>query len=256
MGEPVDHRRWFLGPIGVAGTQAVRLICVPYAGGGPMVFRSWTAALQGIADVVTVCLPGRAHRWAEAHYKDLPPLVNALADAVTALPAKPTVIFGHSLGALIGFELTRRLAQTPYPPVLLVASACSPPSTLASRPDHAHTRSDDALIAELRRMGATPEHVLANDELMSLLLPTIRADFALSEGYRYAPGPAVPTPVITLAGRQDPLAPPDTMRGWERETSWVRHVKLDGGHMFLHSEEATVLAELRSGIRSVRRDGR
>jgi pyochelin biosynthetic protein PchC len=232
------------------GTAPVRLLCVPHAGGTATSYRDWPARLADLAEVTAVSLPGRGHRRAEPLVEDMHELADGLTAAVAGLDARPLVIFGCSLGGLLGFEVARRLTAAGRPPAALVVAACPPPRQVVRlRPLHA--ASDDEFVAELRRLGATAEGLLADAEMMQVLLPVLRADYAAVERYRPRPGPRLRTPLLTLAGRADPEAGPATMAGWSAEAVDCRHEVVDGGHLFLDTAAGVVLLHVRSVLAGV-----
>ncbi|MEU9350969.1 alpha/beta fold hydrolase [Streptomyces griseoloalbus] len=241
---------WFPDPP-ASGTAGVRLLCLPYAGGSPAMYRAWDKALAGTADVLPLCLPGRAHRWGEPLEHDLRRIADDVTEAAAPLQDdRPLALFGYSLGALLAFEVARGLARRGRPPLLLVVAACAPPRECGELPAK-HTLPDEEFIALLRDMGATPQAILDNEEMIALLLPMLRADFALSDRYRYRPEPPLPTPIVALTGRDDPEAGPAVMAGWARETKMpLRRLDLDGGHLFMEEDQPTVIALVRAVLRT------
>src|SRR5262249_43042969 len=153
------------------------------------VFRSWSDSLPASVEVCPVQLPGRETRFRELPFTQLAPLAEALGRSLRPFFDRPFAFFGHSMGALVAFELARVLVRTAGPqPVPLFASACAAPQVRdCETPIHA--LPDAAFREELRRLGGTPALVLHNAELVDLLLPTLRADFAVCETYAYGDGP-------------------------------------------------------------------
>ncbi|MGX5182926.1 thioesterase II family protein [Streptomyces avermitilis] len=241
---------WFPAPP-APGDCAVRLLCLPYAGGSPVMYRTWDKALAGTADVLPLCLPGRAHRWGEPLEHDLHRIADDVVEAAAPLQRDlPLALFGYSLGALLAFEVARGLARRGRPPLLLIVAACAPPRECGALSPK-HTLPDEEFIALLREMGATPQAILDNEEMLSLLLPMLRSDFALADRYRHTPGPVLPTPIVALAGRDDPEAGPEVMAGWARETQQpLRRLDLDGGHLFIEEDQPTVIALVRAALRT------
>lgn len=241
---------WFPAPPATSGLGA-RLLCLPYAGGSSVMYRAWGEALADTADVLPLCLPGRAHRWGEPLEHDLRRIADDITEAAAPLQDdRPLALFGYSLGALLAFEVARGLTRRGRPPLLLVVAACAPPRECADLPPK-HTLPDEEFIDLLRDMGATPQAVLDSEEMTALLLPMLRADFALSDRYRYRPEPPLPTPIVALAGRHDSEAGPVVMAGWARETRLpLRGLDLDGGHLFIEEDQPTVIALVRSLLRT------
>jgi medium-chain acyl-[acyl-carrier-protein] hydrolase len=222
--------------------SSIRLICLPYAGGNSALFRSWQEALPPHVHVNPVELPGHGYRIREPLLDSMPDVVETLAANVVPLLDRPFAIFGYSLGALIGFELSRHLRRyhDRIPDRLFVA-ACRAPSLPDPRPP-LHNLPGHRLREELRRLGGTPKEVLKHDELMQLMLPMLRADFAVLETYEYAPDAPLSCPIIALGGTEDPEAPPATMEAWSRETTAGSALhRLPGGHFFIQSARDALL---------------
>ncbi|MGW3498381.1 thioesterase II family protein [Streptomyces sp. NPDC001020] len=228
----------------------VRLFCLPHTGGGAALYRRWAERLAPWADVVSIRLPGREKRFSEPPHRCLDELTDALADAVVPLLDRPYAWFGHSMGALIAYEMCRRLRERGARPCdLLVASGRRAPHLPSRRPD-VHDAPRDELVAHLRELNGTPPEVLDSAAALTALLPMVRADFAVSETYRWRPGRPLDCPVVVLGGRDDPLADPAELAGWQRHSAARTEVRMfDGGHFFLHEEAheqvlAAIAAEL------------
>ena len=221
----------------------VRMFCFCYAGGSAVSFLEWQSAVDPSVLICALQLPGRGARFTETPYESLPELVSALARVISPMTDLPCVFFGHSLGGLLAFELARyHHKHGLMMPRHLFVSGCDAASC-RSPSQGMHRLDDGALIARLRQYNGTPPEVLAHSELMALMLPTIRADFALVENYQYHPGPALPVPLTVLAGTRDDFDSPDQVDHWARETSSTFRVQwFDGDHFFIHSHQAEVLA--------------
>lgn len=224
-----------------AGAPA-RLVCFPHAGGGHAAFRRWPAALASTLEVWVAELPGRGLRANEPLGASWTATVTELADAVRGLrDGRPTVLLGHSLGALVAFETARRLEALGTAADHLVAAGA-----LAPRRVGAHWRipeDDDRLVAEVdRRYGAVPPTVRAEPELLRRFLPVLRADLELAAAYSFAPCAApLACPVTALAGTGDSTATPEEAAWWGEHTAGdFRAVALPGGHFFLHERVAEV----------------
>lgn len=219
-----------------------RLFCFSYAGGSAFGFTPWQAALDASIEVCAVQLPGRGARIAQPPIASMPTLLQALAPVITRQGDLPFAFFGHSVGALIAFELARYLRLHGVSgPAHLFMSGCQAPQ-YRSPARRLHELPNAALIDELKVYNGTPSEVLESRELMALMLPTIRADFALAENYRYRPGPLLPMPISVFAGKQDDNKAPGQVDGWKKETSNTSHVTwFEGGHFFVNTERDAVL---------------
>ena len=179
----------------------------------------------------------------EPAFTRLLPLIQALTRALLPCLDKPFVFFGHSLGGLISFELTRLLYKDcGLSPVHLFVSARRAPQLPApTLPIHAS--SEPIFLEELRRLNGTPKAVLENAELMQLLLPTLRADFAISETYVYTASTfLLDCPITAFGGLQDQYSNYDSLEAWREQTSGTFLVQmLPGTHFFLNSAQPLLL---------------
>jgi len=223
-----------------------RLIAFPYAGGSATVYRNWPARLGESIDLLALQLPGRGARFAEAPISDFSHLVRAVADALQARPQTlPTAFFGHSLGALLAFEVACELAArgAPQPQMLLLSGRAAPAAGLPTVLRECRTDAD--FIAELQRLQGTPREVLDAPDLLALLMPTIRADFALLHSWRARPGAVWDGPIVALAGRRDPHVPLAAVDAWAGHAGGrFERLNYAGGHFFLHEQEREVVRDV------------
>lgn len=228
------QRRW-LPTLASRPSADVRLICLPYAGGGAAVYHAWPAVAPGWLEVCGVELPGRGRRLAEPSYLSLTPLVRDLADALEPALDRPYALFGHSMGGLLAFELTRILRRRGKPlPSRLFVSAIASPDTPSDRPS-VHAAADADIKARLRDLGGTPPELLDDDELMTLMLPVLRADFSIVETYEYRDEPPLAVPLTVFGAMADSLVRPAALAGWRRQSSRDSRIRLfPGDHFFLH----------------------
>lgn len=183
---------------------------------------------------------------------DLDGVLEALTSVIRDHARPPFAFFGHSLGALLAFELTLRLrrAGLAMPERLIVSAACAPPCRGTLR--RLHELDDDALLQALRDYNGTPPEALAHRELMKLLLPAIRADFQLLHNYRYGAEAALDLPITVLAGRRDTHVPAASLEGWQEcSTAPVRRQWFEGDHFFLHTEAHSVLSVLNADLATI-----
>jgi pyochelin biosynthetic protein PchC len=216
-----------------------RLVCFPYAGGSANVFRLWPKGLPLDVEVIAVQYPGRQDRFAEPAIDDMDALAEPIAEVLDRLPARPTVLFGHSMGASVAYEVVRRLAVRPR---LLVASGHNAPHRALAKPV---PRTEAEIIAEVREVDGAHE-VLADPDLRELAMPALVADYRLIRGYLPTAHPRrVPVPIVAYTGLRDPTASLDAVRAWsELTTAAFELVSFPGGHFFLESDTDAVLTDL------------
>jgi medium-chain acyl-[acyl-carrier-protein] hydrolase len=221
---------------------SVRLFCFPYAGGRAALFRPWIDGLPSNVELHAIELPSRGRRMREPPMTRIEPLVRAIAGAIQPYLDKPFCFFGHSMGALTSFELARLLRREnkPQPSHLFVSGATAP-----QIPD-AHPVTFDLpepeFLAILRRIGGTPHEVLENNELLQLMLPTLRADFELLQMYKYAHEPPLACPITAFGGLQDKEVDREALEGWREQTASTFTLRnFPGDHFFLHSDRPRLL---------------
>ncbi len=229
--------------------HGLRLVALPYAGGGPGAYRAWVPLLPRQVELWAAQPPGREARALEPALGDLRSLVGALANALVDLPDAPLAFFGHSMGALLAFELARELrARGRAQPLLLIVSGRRAPH-LPPHPRRWHLLPDDELIAALQRLGGTPPGVLENPELRTLLLPGLRADLAACETYRFEERERLECPLLVVGGDADPTVPVGDLREWRHHTAGSCEVHLlPGSHFFLHTARDRLLGLLAEAL--------
>lgn len=230
----------------------LRLLCVPWAGGGTSGYRDWPAHLPDDVEVAAVQLPGREARFAEPPVSSMEPLVDRLAAGVLDHLDRPFALFGHSMGALIAFELAVRLRSTGREPVRLFVSGARAPHLPPRRVRDRHTLPDPEFVATVRELGGMPPEVLGSPDLLDLVLPALRGDFALVETYIPRAGPVLHCPVSAFGGVDDAEVDRDDLAAWSRHTTRPSRVHLlPGGHFFVTSSREDLLrivaAELGDG---------
>ncbi|SEQ77970.1 Surfactin synthase thioesterase subunit [Lentzea xinjiangensis] len=234
---PHDTGLW-LRRLTEAPGDAPLVVCFPHAGGAASWYRPFVPHFAGRAELVAVQYPGRQDRRSEPLVDD----IRRLADAVAPLldRDRPLRLFGHSMGAMIAFEVALRAE-----PAHLFVSGRRAPQIV--RDDRVHQRDDAGLVAEVRRLAGTDARVFDDEELVRMVLPAIRADYRAAETYRYRPGPALSCPLTALTGDADPKAAVDEVRQWGERTTgaFAMHV-FPGGHFYL-TEHRQAVAALVSG---------
>jgi medium-chain acyl-[acyl-carrier-protein] hydrolase len=221
---------------------ALRIFFFPYAGGNSLMYRTWPEHLPASVEVCAVQLPGREARLREPSYRDLPPLVEALADALPPHLDKPFAFFGHSMGALISFELSRELRRRggPTPSHLFVSGHRAPQIETDVPPTYDLPTPE--FLEEIRRFNGTPREVLEHPELMQLFLPLLRSDFALCQTYVYRPEPPLDCPINVYGGVEDRDVPREHLEAWREQTSAAFTLRMfPGDHFFLRKFQPLLL---------------
>ncbi len=237
---PMFSQPWLIRKAGAA--RRLRLYCFCYAGGNAISYLPWQEQLGPDIEVCAIQLPGRGTRMREAPYHAMPPLIAEIMQVVLHENKLPFAFFGHSLGGLMAYELTRQLAKNrlPLPQHLFVSGTDAPQYRSPSK--NLHLLPDDELIQSLRNYNGTPAEILDNRDLMDFLLPTIRADFALAETYQYQAGPPLTVPITVLAGQYDDHVSMQEVQGWREETVGECDIRwFNGDHFFINSEQRAVL---------------
>jgi medium-chain acyl-[acyl-carrier-protein] hydrolase len=220
----------------------LRLFCLPYAGGAASIYQDWAEKLPEAVEVCPIQPPMRGARINEEPFTRIAPLVRSIASAVGPLLNKPYALFGHSMGALVSFELARhfRRERAPLPIHLFVSGRCAPQLRNPDPPKH--DLPEVEFIEELRKLNGTPREVLDNQELMRMMMPLLRADFSVCETYTYTEEPPLACPITALGGLQDHEITPQMIEAWRAQTNgtFVRRM-FPGDHFYLHSEKTLLL---------------
>jgi medium-chain acyl-[acyl-carrier-protein] hydrolase len=229
---------------------SLRLFCLPYAGGSSLIFRAWSNALPADIELCPIQLPGRSTRLRERPFTEMSALIEALAPALSSLLDKPFAIFGHSLGALIGFELTRQLrSQFGLNPVRLFVSAALAPQ-VSRRESSFHNLPAKEFLEKVRRLNGIPAQVFEHAELMAIMLPMLRADFAIYDTYRYSVEPHLECPISAFGGLQDSKVRESDLEPWRDETTALFSLRmLPGDHFFLNTAQPLLLQMIARDLR-------
>lgn len=230
---------------------ALRLFCFPYAGGGASIYSRIFAQLTPTIEICAVQPPGRENRLSEPLLTSVADLAKAAARALEPYFDMQFAFFGHSLGALVAYELTQTLRQTGGPtPCHLIASAHRAPQ-LPSPCEPVWGLPDPEFKLRLKELNGTPGEVLENSELQALLLPLMRADFRLDETYSHPSGyEALDCPVTVFGGRHDAEVRESELRAWNAVTRNRFELRMiDGDHFFIHSHASTVTTCVTEALR-------
>lgn len=224
----------------------VRLFCFPYAGSSALIYRDWVRSFPEWIEVCPVQLPGRGARLREKPFVRMDQLVKSLLREMRSYLSKPFAFFGHSMGAVIGFEITRLLRrENAMLPVHLFISGRGAPQTMVPKPP-TYNLPDAAFKQELQRLKGTPAEVLAHPELMEVVMPLLRADFELIQTYSYTYEQPLNVPLTALGGLEDDISR-QSLEDWRAETTGPFSVRMFAGdHFYLTTNQQllpTILAE-------------
>jgi len=230
----------------------LRLFCFPYAGGGTAIYRSWITHLPSDIEVCPVKLPGREDRLREPPYTRLFPLVQTLSDVLKPYMNVPFAFFGHSMGALISFELARELRrQNRVEPVHFFVSGRRAPH-LPDPDSPIHNLPEAEFIEELKSLNGTPDAILQDPELMKLFLPVLRADFSILETYSYKTELPLNCSITTFGGSRDRKANQNDLSAWREQTSsnFIQSI-FPGDHFFFQSMKTLFLDTMSQNLTNI-----
>lgn len=221
---------------------SMRLFCFPYAGGTALIYRRWAQQVPSHMEVIAIQLPGRATRMHDPLVTKLTDLIEPLARAIEPFVNEPFAFFGHSMGALIAFEVARFFQREGWPlPLHMFVSGRSAPQL---NREHAplYNLPKNELLEEVQQLEGTPPEVLDNPELMELMLPILRADFSICDTYEYTEGAPLACPITALGGLQDHDISRRDVEAWREQTSDTFTLRMfAGNHFFIHSNETLLL---------------
>lgn len=232
---------WFI-PFKQEKSSYVRLFCFHYGGGSASAYKEWVKDLLDYVDLIAIQLPGRESRFGESLLSNVPQVVSELYKDFDPYLNKPFVFFGHSIGSLIAFELTRLLRKHGiFMPKHLIVLGTKAHQVPLKRPI-IHNLPDPKLTEEIRKYNGIPNDILENQELMSIFLPIIRADFSISETYQYTVEEALDCPITALGGLSGDSFDSADLLEWKTQTSssFEYHL-LPGDHFFIRSSYQEVM---------------
>lgn len=224
---------------------SLRLFCFPYAGGSARIFQKWSHKFPATVEVCPLQYPGRGNRLQERPFDRLEPLVQNIAETLLPLLDKPFAFFGHSMGAVVAFELARQLRRERQMSLVHLFISASRAPQFPDRTPVAYNLPEPQFIEELRRLNGTAPEVLEHPELMNLMLPLLRADFAVAQTYTYVPEPPQVCPVSVYGGLEDQSVLPESLEGWREQTTGRFSLRMfQGDHFFLHTAESLVIQRI------------
>ena len=227
-----------------APAPRARLVCFPHAGGSAT-FLPVATDLAPAVEVLAVQYPGRQDRHREPMVDD----VRELARSVhSALPTDgvPTALLGHSMGAVVAFEVARHMQRATAPTHLFVSGRRAPS---VHRSEARHLLEDDALVTDLRMLDGTDGRVFADEDLLRMALPAIRNDYRAAETYAWTAGAPLECGITALTGDADPRAGVEDVAAWQHHTTGTFALSVHpGGHFFITSERHEVLNRVRADL--------
>ncbi|GIH79621.1 thioesterase II family protein [Planobispora longispora] len=224
---------------------ATRLVCFAHAGGSATAYREWPALLPESVELHGVQLPGRADRFGEPFPESFQSMAAEIAAETVPLLDRRFALFGHSMGALLAYEVTRLLEERGLGPVRLFVSGCRAPHEIRRDDRRLSEHDDDRLVSELTRLGGTDAEILTHPAMRELILPYVRGDFRLIENHRSRPGPPLRTPISVLIGDADPVVTAAQGKAWEACTvSDFSLAVFPGNHFYLQPLRERVVAEV------------
>lgn len=228
----------------------LRLFCFPYAGGSSVTYRAWPLGLPADVEVCAIQLPGHGNRLHEPLFDRLTPLLDDLAPKLIPYLNKPFVFFGHSMGALIAFELTRRLRRDyARMPQHLFISGHRPALTRDVK-KRTFDLPEAEFIQELVRLNGTPTEVLENPELLEVMIPILRTDFAIAQTYEYVEEPPLECDLTALGGISDVSVTREHLEVWKTHTSANFKLRMFlGDHFYLHTARTSLLQTIALDLR-------
>ncbi|MFI1197069.1 thioesterase II family protein [Micromonospora sp. NPDC020750] len=228
-----------------SGTR--RLVCLPHAGGSASFYFPVSRSLSPTVEVLSIQYPGRQDRRQEKCIDDIHELAREVHSVLRPWLDEPVAIFGHSMGASVGFELARLIERDGGSAAHLFASGRRAPS--CPRDETVHLLNDEGLLADVRKLSGTNAAILGDQELLRAALPAIRSDYRAAETYAYRPGPPLSCPITAFTGDNDPKTTVDEARAWSTHTTGPFDLKVyPGGHFFLADQQAAVLRAISTAL--------
>jgi medium-chain acyl-[acyl-carrier-protein] hydrolase len=222
-----------------APNAKLRLFCLPFAGGGGQFFRDWHEYLPKSIELCAIQLPGRESRIREKPMTSLADLVNTLVEALKDQIKKPYAIFGHSMGALIGYEFIRAIRRNGLSQPRNLVVSCRKAPHLPEVLPLIHNLPDDQFIEEIKNLNGTPKEIMDSQELLKLIMPVLRTDIMLCETYTYHSEPSLDCTITAYGGLQDHTVSRDEVDAWRQHTAGSFTIRMfPGDHFFIQTSRA------------------
>jgi medium-chain acyl-[acyl-carrier-protein] hydrolase len=231
----------------------VRLFCFPYSGASASTYYPWIDILPPSIEVIPLQLPGRGNRVSEKPFTDIKNLIQVLENVLfDSLSEKPFAFFGHSMGALVAYELSKQLEKNhQLSPLILFVSGHNAPH-IPDRADPIHHLEESDFLDRIRKLNGTPDEVLRDKELVNLLLPILRADFKLSETYEWKLGKILSCPIIACGGLQDEYLDKNGLDAWGELTEYGSSIRFfPGDHFYINQNRHSLLQVIAQELNKV-----
>jgi surfactin synthase thioesterase subunit len=241
---PVQRNPWILGRYSKGGEPRIRMICFAHAGGGAGVFAAWRAHLPTGVDLLPVQLPGHETRHKEPYAANIDTLAHDLLANLESVLTPPFLLFGHSFGALLAYEVACELRRLSADlPAALVVSAAKAPQI--PRKEGLHTLSDEEMIKRMSALGGLDETLLDHTGLLHEIVQTVRADLRIAEHYVPGPREPLPIPLYACGGLEDPAVPPEDVEHWRGVAGAdFATAFYPGGHFYPYEDPAPLLGDV------------
>lgn len=226
----------------------VRLLCFPYAGGNSSTYRQWVKKLHPSVELALVQLPGRTMRYSEPLYVSMNELIDDLTNVLSCLSTKDLILFGHSMGATVAYELALRLHSIGCVlPIHILCSASKAPHVKKNQIKYS-SLDDDAFLDKVISMGGLSEEILNNKGLLDLIIPILKADFNLIENYTRDYYYRLPIKVSVLYGTKDVISKTERQSWFELFSKRGHEIAIEGGHFFINQHSQVVVEHINSII--------
>lgn len=232
-----NNNSWFICPI-KQPNPSVRLFCFPYAGGGTIIYKDWLKRFPSNIEVHMAQLPGRERRFNEQLPTSVEAITSAFRQEIKPFLHQPFIFFGHSMGALLAYELTRELIKEEgVSPEILFVSAKSAPHINNSR-EYIHKLPSDEFWDKLIKLNGTPKEIVENDELMKLYEPTLRKDFEICDSYLFEKSVNLTCPISVFGGTDDITINKEELEAWQELSTGAFKLRMvEGDHFYIRNQQ-------------------